>query len=42
MANLDRINFWSAVNVILMVIVGVTQVKNIRKISEYLEIIFRL
>ena len=42
MANLDRINFWSAVNVILMVIVGVTQVKNIRKISEYFEIIFRL
>jgi len=30
MANLDRINFWSAVNVILMVIVGVTQVMMVK------------
>ena len=27
MANLDRINFWSAVNVILMIVVGISQVR---------------
>ena len=28
MANLDRINFWSAVNVILMIVVGISQVRS--------------
>merc|ERR1711988_117933 len=30
MANLDRINFWSAVNVILMIVVGISQVLMVR------------
>ena len=31
MANLDRINFWSAVNVILMIVVGISQVRSMFK-----------
>ena len=33
MANLDRINFWSAVNVILMIVVGISQVRFILQVQ---------
>ena len=34
MANLDRINFWSAVNVILMIVVGISQVRFILQVRN--------
>ena len=35
MANLDRINFWSAVNVILMIVVGISQVRFILQVFKF-------
>ena len=35
MANLDRINFWSAVNVILMIVVGISQVRSKKTITIF-------
>ena len=40
LANLERINFWSAVNLVLMIIVGISQVDKSKQIFPKVKMYF--